>query len=419
VNTEITDDLAAKAWVLFDGTCHLCTRWAQRCEPLLRCQGFRFAPLQTPWVCERLGLTPGEAPREMIVLPLQDGILHLVAQVGWTRPLAWVARLPGVLPLLRHAYRALAARRHCANGACRVPTTINPAARWLARLPLLLVAACGALLFLELPAWVLMWLLAFALGFTFKWLTVRDALAAGLRPPARRLAGYLLAWPGLDARRFLNAKAGLHPPALREWFIAVATLAAGILCLIIAAPALLRFHALAAGWIGMIGLVLALHFGLFGLASLAWRTAGVAADPIMRAPLRATSLAEFWGARWNRAFSDLAGRFLLRPATRRLGLVPATALVFLASGLLHELVISVPAGAGYGLPTAYFALQGAGLLIERTPAARALGLGRGGRGWLFTLLFTAGPAFWLFHPPFVHNVIVPMLQAIGAPGVLP
>ena len=32
----------------------------------------------------------------------------------------------------------------------------------------------------------------------------------------------------------------------------------------------------------------------------------------------------------------------------------------------------------------------------------------------FTIIITAAPAFWLFHPPFINNVILPMLHAIGA-----
>jgi hypothetical protein len=31
-------------------------------------------------------------------------------------------------------------------------------------------------------------------------------------------------------------------------------------------------------------------------------------------------------------------------------------------------------------------------------------------GWLFVLLVAAAPAFLLFPPVFVHNVIVPMLE---------
>jgi hypothetical protein len=33
---------------------------------------------------------------------------------------------------------------------------------------------------------------------------------------------------------------------------------------------------------------------------------------------------------------------------------------------------------------------------------------------LFTVLVAAGPAYWLFPPPFVHRVVLPMLTAIGA-----
>jgi alginate O-acetyltransferase complex protein AlgI len=164
----------------------------------------------------------------------------------------------------------------------------------------------------------------------------------------------------------------------------------------------------------MVGVVLLLHFGLFRLLALAWRAAGVHATPLMRAPLLSRSLGEFWGRRWNTAFHELTTAFVFNPLRRAVGVRAAILLAFLASGLLHDLLISVPARGGYGLPTLYFLLQGAGVLFERTKIARQLGLGRGIRGWLFMLLVTAGPAFWLFHPPFIHRVILPMLHAIGA-----
>lgn len=89
-------------------------------------------------------------------------------------------------------------------------------------------------------------------------------------------------------------------------------------------------------------------------------------------------------------------------------------LVFLISGTLHELVISVPARGGYGLPTAYFVLQGLALLFERSKRGQNLGLGSGIKGWCFVALVAGVPAFWLFHPIFIHHVILPMLHAIGA-----
>ena len=134
----------------------------------------------------------------------------------------------------------------------------------------------------------------------------------------------------------------------------------------------------------------------------------------MRAPLLATSLGDFWGARWNTGFHALAHKFLFRPLVRLGGKVPAVLGVFLASGLVHDLVITVPARGGYGLPTAYFLLQGFGLVLERSAFGRRLGLGAGIRGRVFAIAITAGPAFWLFPPGFVHHVILPMLHAIGA-----
>ena len=69
-------------------------------------------------------------------------------------------------------------------------------------------------------------------------------------------------------------------------------------------------------------------------------------------------------------------------------------------------MISLPAAGGYSLPTAYFLLQGIGILTERAlPQIR---------GQIFTIVITAAPAFWLFHPPFVRNVILPFMKAIGA-----
>ena len=157
-----------------------------------------------------------------------------------------------------------------------------------------------------------------------------------------------------------------------------------------------------------------LHFGLFHLLALRWQRAGVNAEPLMRAPLRATSLADFWSERWNTAFNKLAHDLAFLSMARRTGVKAATVGVFLISGLVHEMVISVPARGGFGLPTAYFLLQALGVLAERSAWGRGAGLCRGWRGWLWTVAFTAGPAFWLFHPPFVHHVILPMLRLIGA-----
>jgi hypothetical protein len=74
----------------------------------------------------------------------------------------------------------------------------------------------------------------------------------------------------------------------------------------------------------------------------------------------------------------------------------------------------VPARAGYGLPTAYFAIQGCGVSAERSVLGKRLGMQNGVLARIFTFVVTAGPAFWLFHPPFVLRVIIPFMKAINS-----
>jgi hypothetical protein len=256
-----------------------------------------------------------------------------------------------------------------------------------------------------------MWALAFAIYCGCKWLTWRRTPLD--RVPVWRHAAYLLAWPGLDAAAFLGARAD-GPPARKEWARGLGNFVVGVALFFGVARLLAPYSLYAAGWVGMAGVVLALHFGLFHLLSCAWRRAGVQARPLMNRPVVSVSLGEFWGRRWNTAFRDLTHRFLFRPMTRRFGVRGGIAGGFLFSGLVHELVISVPAGSGYGGPTVFFALQGLGILTERSRFGRAIGLGQGVRGWLFAMLVLVLPAPCLFHAPFVEGIIVPFMQSVGA-----
>src|SRR5262245_60307190 len=247
-----------------------------------------------------------------------------------------------------------------------------------------------------MPGWAFMWATAVAIYASCKWLTYADARRRGVTADGVRAAGYLLAWPGMDAFAFLRDINRPRGVKLSEWIRAAFNTLAGATLIWVIARTAYPGHPLLTGWLGMIGMILVLHFGTFHLLALGWQSSGVNAMPLMRQPLGASSLADFWGRRWNTAFHELAARFTFKPLQSALGVTGATLLVFLASGLVHELVISVPARGGYGLPTMYFLIQGAGVAGERTDAGRRLGLGRGWRGWLFTALVAAGPAFWLF-----------------------
>ena len=168
------------------------------------------------------------------------------------------------------------------------------------------------------------------------------------------------------------------------------------------------------GWVGLLGLILLLHFGSFVLVALVWQEAGVKAQPIMQQPLSSHSLSEFWGKRWDLGFRQLSHEFIFQPLHRVVGTRWAMLLVFLLSGLIHESVISVPARGGYGLPTAYFLLQGIGVLMERSRIGQLLHLRGGLPGWTFMAVVTAAPAYWLFHHLFVLRVALPLMHAIRA-----
>jgi len=258
-----------------------------------------------------------------------------------------------------------------------------------------------------------MWTLAISIYLGLKWVTWWTAQKP-IAHSAWRSAAYLLAWPGMDAKSFLDKTNRPPMPRFRDWFWAISETALGMIFLWFAARLFPQEQPLLRGWTGMLGLILLLHFGSFHIAALLWQCLGVGASPIMSAPLRSRSLSEFWGKRWNLGFRQLAHDLVFVPAHKYLQVGSATILVFLISGLLHDLVISAPAGAGYGLPTAYFLLQGVGVLLERSPYGKQFGLGQGIRGRLYMVMVVAGPVFWLFHPPFVKRVIIPFMQAIHA-----
>lgn len=132
----------------------------------------------------------------------------------------------------------------------------------------------------------------------------------------------------------------------------------------------------------------------------------------MNRPLASKSLSDLWGKRWNRGFRTLAHKLVFRPVRRRYGSVAGTLATFLASGLIHDFVISVPARAGYGLPTAYFLIQGLGIIAERSRIGTALRLSNGVRGRIWLAFIAAAPLPLLFHPWFVTRVILPFLHAI-------
>ncbi|MDP2601145.1 MAG: hypothetical protein Q8S00_00915 [Deltaproteobacteria bacterium] len=61
-----------KGWVLYDGACGLCSRWAPLWERALAKRGFLIAPLQSDWVAAKLHLSGAELAADFRLL-LADG----------------------------------------------------------------------------------------------------------------------------------------------------------------------------------------------------------------------------------------------------------------------------------------------------------------------------------------------------------
>ncbi len=299
------------------------------------------------------------------------------------------------------------------SGADNIPRSLSQIDVWAAYFPLIVLTAGVVIVRDRMPAWAFMWALAVVIYASLKW-------ASWWRSPGRcgssvvRSVGYLLAWPGMDTDSFLATDRKVPAPRAREWVWAIGKTELGAVLLWVIARRVPGERPLWQAWVGLVGMVLLAHFGSFHLVALLWRRAGVDAVPIMDKPVLSASLSEFWGRRWNLGFRQLGHELIFRPLHRTIGVAGAGFLVFVLSGLIHDLVISLPARGGYGLPTVYFVLQGAGVALERSPLGRRLGLRSGVKGWVFMALLTAGPAFWLFHPPFLRNVVLPFMRVIHA-----
>ena len=219
----------------------------------------------------------------------------------------------------------------------------------------------------------------------FKALTFRR-LAFG------RAVGYALFWPGMDARPFEETREG-GGFGLLAW--GLCKMAFGVLLLTfrtgVEAVDLLFVFA---------GIGFLVHLGGCDVLAGFWRGRGVEVERLFPNPAASRSLGEFWGRRWNRAFHTVVRSRIYRPVAARWGRGWGVLATFVFSGILHDLLISVPVGAGYGLPTLYFVLHGALVAAERRWSIES-------RTW--TLFWVLAPLPLLFHPWFVEGILKPLL----------
>ncbi|HEX5135774.1 MAG TPA: MBOAT family protein [Planctomycetota bacterium] len=287
----------------------------------------------------------------------------------------------------------------------RRKTPAPRAAMWAALV--LVVAGADRLLAPEPPVISMLGILACAFS-VVKVMVGEEEKRDGMKPlPAGRWLLFATLWIGMRPRLFAARRRG-HVAGARGLAVRGATRLLAGLALLAAAR---RFGVGCASDVLLgAGLLLVFHFGGCTLLAAAWRAAGVRCDPIVLEPIRSRSLTEFWSKRWNLAYSEMCTILVFRPLAGRVGRGTAVLLVFLFSGLLHEMAISLPVDAGFGLPTLYFAAHGVLVLVEEALRRRGRPVG-GVVGWLWTLLWVLGPTPLLFHRPFVTGVLRSLLPA--------
>jgi len=159
----------------------------------------------------------------------------------------------------------------------------------------------------------------------------------------------------------------------------------------------------------LVGFSLILHFGLLGVSAGMWRLQGANTYTLFRQPAKSTSLTELWSKRWNIAFSEMTSITVYRPLKNKIGAEGALMASFIFSGLLHELALSVPVNSGYGLPTAYFIIQGLMVLVEKALLDNKVMILQNkiiGKVWTFFWLVIPMPL--LFHTQFIKQIVWPL-----------
>jgi Membrane bound O-acyl transferase family len=272
------------------------------------------------------------------------------------------------------------------------------------------------------PAGVRMLAIVLELILGMKAVVTVEAQAAGM--PALKpwqWFGFAGLWVGMRPQLFATAGGAPRAGAGRYLVRGLLWSAAGVALLVLSRELWggEPVRQVALSGLMLVALSIVLHFGTLTVLAGLWRFAGVDARPLHRAPLKARSLTEFWGRRWNLAFSEMTALAAYRPLRRVVGEPAAVLASFALSGLLHEAAISVPVRAGYGGPLAYFLLHGCLTLVERARARQGLrppeAWGVWGRVW--TLGWLALPLPILFHAPFVKAVVWPLAGVGGSPDL--
>lgn len=169
------------------------------------------------------------------------------------------------------------------------------------------------------------------------------------------------------------------------------------------APALDGALSLVLRWGAGLVTCYALTESIQSLLLLGYRGLGVELPRVNVYPIVSTTLAEFWGRRWNRAVSGWLNDNLFFPFARRRKPGLGIAAAFAGSTALHFWFAWAPLDLAAGLMmSSYFVIHGAAMLLERRLAV-SLWPRATRRGWSLAWIVLPSPLF-----------IEPALQMLAA-----
>jgi Membrane bound O-acyl transferase family len=210
------------------------------------------------------------------------------------------------------------------------------------------------------------------------------------RLPIKRYLVFALFWFGMDPGSFLN---------MRECLSWKRDVKVGLLLMLVGT--LGAWLVWAMGWrqllIMFLPMSLGFHFGALRVLKGGLRAAGFPVRTLFPNMLEAQGIGDFWSRRWNVGYSQMMQRIVGRPVEAWAGANAGMMTIFVTSGLLHELAITLPVRSGFGMPTAFFTLHGLLALMEKWWGKPF--------GKIPALLAVILPLGLLFPPDFQNEVI--------------
>jgi predicted DCC family thiol-disulfide oxidoreductase YuxK len=118
---------AVQGFVLYDGQCGFCSRWAKFWWATLARRGFQIASLDEPWVREKIAMPHDELLTDIRLLTTNGKLisgaevyLYVARRIWWAWPFYAIFSLPGFSSLIHAGYRWFARHRYWFSRTCRL-----------------------------------------------------------------------------------------------------------------------------------------------------------------------------------------------------------------------------------------------------------------------------------------------------------